>query len=445
MPFPFDPVMPHLPSALDAAVVLPLLRDRILAPGGDAGSIDECRVARIRYRPEERCLLQYVITTTQRRGRVTSTRTYFATGTLFGDPKQAARRASRQPGAHFLPELGMVVSVFPNDPKLPHARALLSGADPHLRAAVLQAFGAGEWTLERCDADVVRYREGLSVVARLSVTARNRPDGAAHRRVFYAKAYPDIAEARHALAHLTKMSRLAASSARGPRIDAPLGCIEPLATVLLPAAVGRPLDALLTDATGDEAVAAVARSARALADVHAWSAGGLPVYDMAAYVKSLRRSVSILEWATPGLAPQLREIVDRVSRLPAVEYAPTHRDMKPEHMMIDGDDVSLIDLDSSAAADPMLDVALMLARFETLALNEAQRPRIASLAAAFERAYLLAAPGCRRDRLPVLMAASLVEAAAGLFHRQVAGWQQQVPALIRIADAAIAGGTSRRS
>jgi aminoglycoside phosphotransferase (APT) family kinase protein len=121
------------------------------------------------------------------------------------------------------------------------------------------------------------------------------------------------------------------------------------------------------------------------------------------------------------------------------ELRPTHRDMKPEHVLLDGGELAFIDLDSCAAADPVLDVALMLARFAALAGADADRQRLQDVAALFSAEYFSRVPAEWRSRLPHHYAASLLEVAAGIFHRQENDWRRRVTALVREAAAISTG------
>lgn len=433
--FPFDAAMPELPGALDPAIVGPLLARHL--PSADGPLIEACRVTRIRYRPHERCVMQYELTGPRRADESAAPR-YFVTGTLFADPRRAARRAARS-GSQYLPELRMQFSVFPGDPKLPHAQTLVNASDPELRRTFRNAFGAGRWDLTRCECELVRYREGLSLVLRFVVVAQDPATGASARRVFYAKAYPRPQDAAHAFAHLTSLSRAVNELRSEIKVDRPLACLDHLATVVLPSAEGQSLSEIIESAPLDMAIRATRRSALAVADLHRCSVDGLRVYDAPEFGRSLQRPLRILGWAQPKLKPLLREIVERVDGAPSRELVPTHRDMKPEHLLLDSRTATFIDLDSCSAADPVLDVALMLARLAVLAQHPATRTA-GLLAAEFEQTYFRVAPEHRRARLPLLLAASLVEVAAGLFHRQEADWRERIPALVDLAHGHTRGG-----
>jgi hypothetical protein len=278
--------------------------------------------------------------------------------------------------------------------------------------------------------EAVRYREGLSLVVRYSVTAHEASTGDVRERVFYVKAYPDRDTARRMFAQIEQLARYSAASGLMGRLDGPIACLEHLRAVLLHSTAGRPLSDIMATAGDEELLAAVKDSARALARFNLSDAPTTRYFPTVEYLRSLGRPAVLLERACPEVTPDLRRILDAVRGLPVVEPRPTHRDMKPEHVLLGCDGPAFIDLDSCAAADPVLDVGLMLARFAALALADEKRSQISSMAVAFAREYFACVPGAWSDRLPVYYAASLLEVAAGLFHRQEDDWQKNVPKLI---------------
>lgn len=426
--FPSDARMPELALAIDGANVGALLRRHLCRPEHRSVDVQHCKIVRLRYRPENRCVLQYAVTV--RDPETSATRRELVTGTLYGDRHRAARRAAGLPGAAFIPELRMVVSVFPSDRKLAQAAILASAEDPVLAAAVLRSFGPGNWRVDSWTTEVVRYREGLSLVLRYVVTASEGTARPPREGTFYAKAYPDQGGARRAFSFLRRLARDSAALGLARRMQAPIACLDHLNCLLFAATAGRPLDAIIETASEAELLAATVRTARALAQFNMSDLRMGRCFSAADYLRSLKRPVAILERACPEVAADVSRVLDRLCSTRAGELCPTHRDMKPEHVLVTPAGLAFIDLDSSASAEPVLDVALMLARLSVLALGGTRRPRISAMAEVVAREYFAMAPQAWRARLPVHYAAALVEVAAGLFHRQAAGWQQNIPRLI---------------
>lgn len=427
-PFPFDAGIAELPQALDCEQAGALLGRHLRTAADEAVEVEDCRVVRLRYRPEQRCVVQYAVKV--RDPRTSTSVLELVTGTIYADSGRAARRAERLSGSEFIPELNMVVRIFPSDRKLQHAHTLVSAEDPELKAAVIGAFGHGAWSVERWTTDVVRYREGLSLVVRYTVGAREAHTRSVRQLTFYAKAYPDREAAQRAFAFLEELARYAAASGRLGSMQGPIAWIDHLGCVLFAATPGRPLTEVLDSADEPGLLAAIDDTAGALGRFNVSDAPMARQFSVADYLHSLRRPVAILERACPEIAPDLGRIIDATRGLRDGERRPTHRDMKPEHVLVGPRGPTFIDLDSCAAADPVLDVALMLARFAAIARDGGQRRRMGVIASAFARRYFADVPATWRDRLPVYLAASLMEVAAGLFHRQERNWRSDVPKLI---------------
>ena len=427
-PFPFDARIAELPRAMDGSIVGALFGQYVYTADNEPMAVEHCRVARLRYRPEDRCVVQYAVDVAGTSAG--GPRRELVIGTLYADPRRAARRAKRLPGVTFIPELRMLVSVFPSDRKLPQAPTLLSGADAALKGAMLRAFGGGKWREQAWEAETVRYREGLSLVVRYTVRAREADTGEVRDRVFYAKTYPDTDSAPRMFEQLERLAQYSAATALASRIDRPIACLEHLRTVLSAATPGRPLTEMLATAGDCELLTSVKAAARAVARFNLSDAPLQRQFSTAEYCKSLRRPAELLGRACPGSVRDLQHILAAARELPDVERRPTHRDMKPEHVLIRPGGTAFIDLDSSAAADPALDVALMLARFAALAIVDQRPERIRAAAAAFAHQYFACVPATWRRHLSVYYAASLMDVAAGLFHRQEDDWRTNVPALL---------------
>ena len=181
--------------------------------------------------------------------------------------------------------------------------------------------------------------------------------------MFYAKAYPERDAARRMFDYLSELADYARTSYLGIRIDSPLACIDRLGAVVLAAGQGPPLSDIVADAPAIAAIEAVREAARAVARFNLSKAPTARSYSAADYLASLDRPMAHLRCACPALDRDLRQIRDKAaSTLGDVPGHPTHRDMKPEHILLAPDGPAFIDLDSCASADPLLDPALMLAR-----------------------------------------------------------------------------------
>jgi hypothetical protein len=445
--FPIDSKLPELAVAANPRAMRDVFA-RLFVAEAVPFAVEDCRISRIRYRQHTRCFVQYALTL---RNTATGESTeQWASGTMYAEDGRAARlwheSASRTDcqwrfqiaPAGFVPELRMAIDFFPHDRKLPHATRLTNARDARLDEAVLRAFGAGAWTIARWIAEPVRYREHLALVVRYTVDAIERRSGAEAQKTFFVKTYPDGDQPRRVYQQLCTLARHAASSSIGVRVDAPTACLDHLNALLIERTTGRPLDDLLTH--GDDAAvdAAICETARALATFNQSDAPTPRIYTAENHRSAIVRAERVLRSACPELADLLSAIVREVSAgLSDTLARPTHRDMKPEHVLLEPSGPAFIDLDSCAAADPVLDPALMLARFTALAGRGGDAARLHRARALFAREYFAHVPADWRQRLRPYYAGALLEVAAGIFHRQEDAWRPRVAALADAAYAAV--------
>src|SRR5439155_1387967 len=155
---------------------------------------------------------------------------------------------------------------------------------------------------------------------------------------------------------------------RGERGEIPYSVVRPVAyradlrTLVLEEAPGTALQWLLRG--GHDAANVLRITARAVAAFNQDDLGGANVAEspLAVQLEELRRGASIVEWARPELAAQVRAITAAVAAgLEEVAPAPIHGDLKPDHVFLAGDRVIFIDLDSLVLGDPVRDPAHMFA------------------------------------------------------------------------------------
>jgi hypothetical protein len=448
--FAADPAFPQLEIATDPALMKETFRTHLRPVDGKVYNIEDCRFVRLRYRQDSRRFLLYTLRLLEPdTGRE---RDVQVTGLVYAE-KNKAERAWRKlqatdpqreiPDAwltfepvSFVPELGMLVQVFPYDHRLP-TLPLLAGPSPELETVLLGRFGEGDWRAEAWNIEPVRYRD-QGAVLRYTAKARNAATGAARERRFYAKVY------RREKGEQTYQALRALWSEDGAREDfsvvRPLAYLSDLRALILEEAPGRPLDEILLG-EGDS-TRAVRRVAQALA---AFNQGDAPAttrrYLLADQVADLERARRLLGWACPHLRVEVESIIEGVlAGLEEVPLMPTHRDLKPDHIFVDGERTIFIDLDSFARADPVLDPAHLLARLSAMpALFAIPRERARAAAWEFAEEYFSHVPGAWQDRLPFHYAGTLLEVAHGFFRRQAPDWPERIAGLVEEARDSLAG------
>jgi hypothetical protein len=457
--FAADPAFPQLKIATDAALMKQTFRAHLRPVGPKVYEIEDCRFIRLRYRQGSRCFLQYTLrllepdTGRQREVQVT--------GLLYAQ-KYKAEQAWRKLQAtdprqeipdgwltfepvSFVPELGMLVQVFPYDRRLPSLPLLAAGPPPELEPVLLGRFGPGDWSVEAWNVESVRYRD-QGAVLRYTAKARKAATGGRTEKSFYAKVY------RHEKGEQTYQALRALWSQDGARegfsVVRPLAYLSDLRALILEEAPGTPLDEILLqerDSTG-----AVRRVAQALA---AFNQGDAPAttqrHLLADEVAVLERGRRVLGWACPHLRPEVESIIAGVlAGLEEVPLRPTHRDLRPDHIFVDGERTMFIDLDSLAKADPVLDPAHLLARLAMPALfpiprqqarTATSRQRARTAAGEFAEEYFAHVPRTWHERLPFHYAGTLLKVAQGFFRRQAPDWPERIATVLEEAKASLAG------
>jgi hypothetical protein len=444
-----DPAFPQLEIATDPGLMKQTFRTHLRPVGGKVYDIEDCRLTRIRYRQDSRRFLLYTLRLLEPdTGRE---RDVQVTGLLYAE-KDKAEQTWRKLKAtdpqreipdgwltfepvSFVPELDMLVQVFPYDRRLPTLPLVMAGPPPELEPVLLDRFGPGDWNVEP-----VRYREQGGAVLRYTAKGRNAATGGRTEKSFYAKVY------RHEKGEQTYQTLRAlwsqdGANGEGFTVARPLAYLSDLRALILEEAPGTPLDQILL---GDgDPTAALRRVAQALA---AFNQGDAPAttqrHLLADQVAVLERARRLLGWACPHLRVEVESIIEGVlAGLEEVPLGPTHRDLKPDHIFVDGQRTIFIDLDSLARADPVLDPAHLLARLAAMpALFPVPGERARTAAREFAEEYFAHVPSTWQERLPFHYAGILLEVAHGFFRRQAPDWPDKIATLMEEARASLAGG-----
>ena len=447
-----DPVFPGLGVASDPELMRGVFEEHLRPISGGTYRVIDCRLSRFRYRRGARCVLQYTLRLTD--PDTGCERIQWVTGVMYA--KNRTRRKweklrSLDPGAipnifptfepfAFIPDLGMLVEVFPYDRRLPTLPLVMAGPSPELELPLLARFGPGNWRTEAWNIEPVRYRAGLGAALRLTVQGQDDATSRRIERRFYAKVYRDEGQGQQTHQVLRALRKQARANGEGFTVARPLAYLSGLRTLLQEEAPGTPLEEILLG-EGDTTEAA-RRVAQALA---AFNQGDAPAttrrYLLADQVADLERASRLLGWACPHLRLEVESIIEGVlAGLQEVPLRPTHRDLKADHIFLDGDRTIFIDLDSFAKADPVLDPAHLLARLAAMpALFPIPRQRARAAAREFAEEYFAHVPRTWQDRLPFHYAGTLLEVAHGFFRRQAPDWPGRIAGLLEEAKASLAG------
>ncbi len=265
---------------------------------------------------------------------------------------KALRRLHGDGRCRWLPELEALAWRLADDP-------VLSGLDP--LPPDVDSLLENNHQARQTQSRVVGYKPLRRIVTRF--------DDARGSAIAYAKHLRPSDGQRVAQRH-----RLIASwsrdrgSFRVPELMAPT---DPGVLVFAPAP-GSPLKAVL-DSDDESAVArAVARTGRAIASLHQCPAGFHEVHDRGAETATLGRWITIGEQvidSAAGLRASYRALLAASRALPEAPLALAHRDLHDGQLLIAGESVTVLDIDTLSLAEPELDLGNLLAHFDLLALR----------------------------------------------------------------------------
>jgi hypothetical protein len=445
-PLPTDPALAALRRASDRDEMLELFRQH-LRPVSTSYDIEGCRLSRIHYHRGDRCGLRYTLRVVDHEtGRE---RSQWVTGLIYAgdraarvwrklrasDPRREIPQAfpTFEPLA-FLPELQLIAQVFPYDRHLPGLPRLTLAPPPDLEPLFLAQLGPGSGQIASCRVAPVQYRIGRAAVLRYEVEARAGSSSASAVKTYYAKVYRREEQAERARRVLRA---LADRPEAGPgfAVPEPLAYLSELRTLVQDEARGTSLRQLVSD--GDEG-SAVREVARALSAFRREPVRDLPRHRLDGELAALKAASELLGCACPQIAARLEAVAAAIAaRLDEVPAEPTHGELKSSHLFVSGDGVAVVDLDSCAASDPMLDPARLLADLAGLRLRAGDGGRWQVAADAFADAYLSAVPRPAHRRLVPHYAAALLKEAVDFFRHLEPGWPEKVPILVEEAENAL--------
>jgi hypothetical protein len=421
---------------------------------GQTYQVRECQVSFIlSYRQAERCALQYALRLVEpSAGRE---RIQWVSGWIYAGgkvPRKWEKLRRSEPGrgipealrifepVSYIPELDMVVLAFPYDRYLPALPLLMSKPQPDLEPLLLARFGAGDWQAEAWDVEPVRYMAETRATLRLTVRARNVATGREEERRFYAKVYAHEEEGERTYQVMRALCDKANADGARFNVGRPVTFLSSLRTLVQEETPGTSLEDILL--REEEATPAVRKVARALAALHLDHLDTPPRPSRRSYLAELENTKKLLQRFHPRLGPVIEEIIDAtVAGFQEVSPTSTHGDILPGHFLLDGDSVAIIDLDKFAEADPVWEVAEVLAYLTSAPFNWLPLPcdRAWRAAQAFAEEYFAHVPEVWRDRLPFHYAGAVLQLALLLTRDLVPGWPDKIEALLEEAKNSLEG------
>lgn len=371
-----DPATPdaRLRAAQDPATMRAIFQRHLLQPAvGPALTIEECRLTAVRGRESARPTLEYrlrlAVPAAGRRWEQVvvgvmseKERTRRAWSALPGTAPERPGRAGTGvlPPFAYVPDLGMLLQVFPHDYRLPSLAALTEEPPPEFLAPVLAAFGPRDWRLDGWTAEPVRYRPTVRGTLRLTVRAAAGATGLVAERRFYAKVFADVEAGRRGDHAQRELHAASVAGRAGFAVAEPILYSDDARTLIQSEVPGTPLQTILRQSA--DPLPAVRLAARTAAALHRLDLVAPPRPPEKGFPRPIREARDWLSANRPRLARELSALLDEVSAgRGTVPPTPTHGDLKPHHILIEGDHAAVIDFDDLSAGDPLQDVANMVA------------------------------------------------------------------------------------
>jgi Ser/Thr protein kinase RdoA (MazF antagonist) len=442
--FPAHPYFPQLKIASDPALMLEIFRKH-LKPVKENSRIETCAPVRFRFRDSgSRCILQYVLGVAGRNGTRSDLWVTIFIHAVRGDMEKAwadEKSADALPVAFLLfeplspiPELQMLVQIFPHDRLIRHLPLAMSGPWPVLQEKLLASFGSGPWQFAQPVTEALRYLAGESAVLRYTLTGRRSGTSEAQTKRFYLKLYRT--RDGEEVFRFLQAARQKAERKEFTIIEPVIYCPERRCLVLNEAS-GHSFQQILLG--GVDAKTSARQVARALAAFHQSNIPATRRRSAEEQIVFLNRAADLLCWACPASTELIHAIVQKVgARLRDQVSVPIHWDLKSDHIFLEQEKVLFLDLDAVCLGDPARDVAHLAAH---IACGIDSPETVSELAQAtadtLVEEYFGLVPAEWREQFNLQYAIAVVEGACGLFKRQELRWSERAAEALHEAQRAL--------
>jgi ATP-binding cassette, subfamily B, bacterial len=391
---PLDAALPQLGRLLEAEEMEPVLTRSL----GRPASLEDVRVARVKYRPGRRVAVHFsAVVDGVRHDAV-------ARASASGEPtgRRARHLNGRSPAATpvvYDEEARTEVSWLPFDPALPALREAPGALAQRLRSHGLELpDGAAEPHL-------LGYKPDARVVLRLGD--------------YVLKGYGSSPQFGRAL------RGLAASSALRSVMTSRYEASFPDLRLAVQSAVDGPVP--------ETAASAAEEAGAVLQRLHGTDVRPLPRIGPSELLADVARRSALVEAIAPGLTERVRKLVAELRKTApgGGRLVPTHGDFHVDQLIRRGDELVLVDFDGMCLSAAAFDVATYLA--------DVVRGRGGDLEAIEAvRTPLLAGYGACPAALDWYLSAVVLTRAPHPFHRLVPGWSERVEGTVRVAQEVLA-------
>ncbi|MGB8818779.1 MAG: phosphotransferase [Rhizobiaceae bacterium] len=337
-----DDALPGLRIVADQKLFLAALTRALAEADRNHGPLASMRIVRVRYRKGERAVIHAEFD-----GQAADEQALHAS--IWLRSRESAARRGRKAAAGqakgapvYEPLSGALVHFFPSDPYVPEIAQFVS--DPQRHSAALLGDPAAPAGIP----ELARFRPGIGATFRWG--AQGTPGA-------YVKIQKEC-DARIAIELLRDMG--AASAGRSFSVPQPKGLSEDINAFAMEEVLGDTLDQRLAKASPSVARAAVSSVLRGLKDFHECALVPHLRKDRTHLISRAQSAARRVGEIEPGVADRAAALADRIAGY-EIQLAekPAHCDIKLEHIVFCGQQVTFLDLDSFALSDPLFDLAML--------------------------------------------------------------------------------------
>jgi len=371
---PCDDALPQLAVVLNECVMKDVFQRNLFGPGDTPARlvIENCEITRVRYKPGKICTICYRLSIhdprTHHEVEQTVSARVYASGASAAEWSKAQSQEVVTPSIgiamSYIPELDLIIWVFPNDRKLKALPKLTSAIclKNELLPEIISAKYSPACTISDLAIDIVNYVPGYSCTVRVRLELQNRDTNEIRSLVVYGKTYAE----GQGVASFLEMQKLAAFNARerGQLRLAELLNYDREHQIFWQ--IGLPGRTLFEhDMTQPNFPVLLESMASALSELHAIPlayAKKLEVHDLTVELQGAR---VLLSRSRPSLRKDLDGVIDRLQvqaqSLGAQPVATLHGDLHLKNFIVEEGAVTLIDLEDLCRGSPLQDIGSCIA------------------------------------------------------------------------------------
>lgn len=399
-----DPRLDDVRQGMDPQAIQSLLNHRLTNQGGEL-CFSDLTLEYGQYEPFSNFHALY--RATLRNGSASESQLLFGRIAYAGDDAIRFAKAERKLakgrfvrpqlgyGAYHLPEIGMVLWTYPNDPTL---KTLTLLQDPlRLRRTLARFESRTGWEPGATRSELVHYIPGKRATFRYDVEWRRprAPDGspvglpAAEFERLFGKVYDTRQAAERSWITLQDVWRAQQGSRHAFRVPRPLHFERELLATWCTRLPG----SCLGDGVERVDRHLAARIGRGLAALHQGRVRLAEHLRLEDEFMATRTNASLVARVHPEFEGDLQMLLTRLEQalplLPRLPLTTAHGSFKLNHLLVDEHEgLSLLDLDSMVMADPALDLANLVSELICLAVQGTlPAPGVAGLETACREAY----------------------------------------------------------